>query len=63
MEWECHMIDDASIIFRLESNHETHQKYPFDFVLTLKYTIYESTLYVEYSIENPCEDQFLFASL
>jgi galactose mutarotase-like enzyme len=63
MEWECRIDNDSQIICTLRSNTETYLKYPFDFTLTLTYTIYESTLYVEYIIENMSEEEWLIASI
>ncbi|MBX9808851.1 aldose 1-epimerase family protein [Candidatus Gracilibacteria bacterium] len=63
MEWECRIDNDSRIICVLRSNAETRLKYPFDFLLTLTYTIYESTLYTEYTIENTSEEDGLIASI
>ena len=63
MKWECRINNDSQIICTLRSSIETHLKYPFDFQLTLTYTIYESTLYVEYIVENTSEEEGMIASI
>ncbi len=63
MEWECRIEDESKIICVLRSNEEIFSKYPFDFELILSYTIYESTLYTEYTIRNTSERNGLIASI
>lgn len=63
MEWDCRVQDENVILCILRSTPRTLAQYPFEFELTLSYTLHESTLYVEYSLMNLSTELPLFASL
>lgn len=47
--------------FSLQSNAETLKKYPFEFELQLIYTLLESTLEIEYKVNNKGENKMPFS--
>ena len=51
-EFECLDYSDTSATYVLEENKTTLSKYPFKFKLTIKYTLIESTIRVEWKVEN-----------
>lgn len=44
--------DSKSVIFSFISNEETKKQFPFDFDLELKYTLKETTLFLDYTVKN-----------
>lgn len=44
--------DSRSVIFSLRSNEETKKQFPFDFELELKYTLKDTSLFLDYTIKN-----------
>ena len=53
--------NESSVTLELESNEQTLKVYPFDFKLSISYTLIESTLEVKYQIENPSQENLLFS--
>ena len=43
---------DNSLTYILKSNEETKAKYPFDFTLLIKYTLIDSTIKIEWKVNN-----------
>jgi galactose mutarotase-like enzyme len=52
---------ESSITFSLKSNEETLEKYPFQFLFSVKYTLIENALQVRFLIENTGTDNMLFS--
>jgi len=52
MDWRVESHEISSIIFTLESNEQTLTSYPFAFKLSVIYTVINSSLKVEYKVEN-----------
>ena len=61
MDFEIEARTDKQLIFRLKSNKITLEKYPFEFVLRIKYELDLDTLNVEYLVDNPSTSQLLFS--
>lgn len=51
-EFELVEESDTSIVLEFKSNEKTLEIYPFDFVLTAKYTVNGSSLTASYTVEN-----------
>lgn len=51
----------TSITFSLLSTDETREKYPFNFVLKITYTIAGNTLTVKWETENPSDNEMYFS--
>lgn len=49
------------VLFELTSNAELMKKYPFEFVLKLRYTIEKNTLHIDYIVENKDNKDLLFS--
>lgn len=58
-ELETHTGDEA--VFTLKANAETHKKYPFDFLLTITYSLEGSALRVSYSVANQGDKPMYFS--
>ncbi len=52
---------DCKIVFRLDSNEETLEKYPFDFTYRMIYSLCENVLNMETIVENRGERRMYFA--
>lgn len=59
MEFELLEKSETVLKFQLASNNQTKNKFPFDFVFQIKYTLEENTLYTEYTIANPSKEPIL----
>ncbi len=44
--------DKHSAVYMLRANEETLKKYPFDFALTIKYTLIDNRIKIDWSVEN-----------
>lgn len=53
--------DDNSLTFILKSNDETKKMYPFDFVLTVKYTLCGNCVRTDYTVKNTGNEKMYFA--
>jgi galactose mutarotase-like enzyme len=51
---------DASVTFSLKENHETLQKYPFQFELQIEYELTENKLIISYHIKNNSNTEIPF---
>ena len=51
-EFELETVTDNSVVFVLGSNNQTLEKYPFDFVLKIKYTLIDSSIRIEWTVKN-----------
>ena len=47
--------------FKLKSDETTIKKYPFDFSLTITYSLQADSLHVEYTVENNSKEDMLFS--
>lgn len=61
LEFNIELLESNQVLFSLHSNQETLKKYPFDFVLKIKYHLSESKLRVTYIVENPSTKTLLFS--
>lgn len=61
MVFEIKHQDKQSIHYRLQSSGETMKLYPYQFELTIKYTLVESELVVEYEVRNVDETAIFFS--
>jgi len=52
---------DNSLTYVLKSNEETISKYPFDFILLIKYTLIDSTIKVEWKVKNESDKVMSFS--
>lgn len=48
------------IVFRLDSDEETREQYPFDFTYRIAYALRKNTLEITYSVDNRSEEQMYF---
>ena len=53
--------DENSLTFTLKSNEETRKMYPFDFVLTVKYTLAGGCIRMDYVVKNTGSENMFFA--
>ncbi|KRN29463.1 hypothetical protein IV38_GL000347 [Lactobacillus selangorensis] len=53
----------ASVTFRLDSDAESKQNYPFDFILRIQYSLEDSSLKVHYDVTNPSTNEPLYFSI
>ncbi|MDW7658927.1 MAG: aldose 1-epimerase family protein [Bacillota bacterium] len=53
---------DASVLMTLKADVETRNAYPFDFQLSIRYTVCANSLAVDYQIDN-CSNQTLYGSI
>ena len=61
MEFQLVGQTESSVSFRLDSNEETKKKYPFDFELTILYTIHKNKLSVIWLVKNPSDHVLYFS--
>ena len=63
MDFECINSSETEAEYRLESNDATLAKYPFAFVLFVKYTLDEKSIKVDWKVENPSDSEPLYFSI
>lgn len=61
MEFQLKSQVAAEIWFRLESNEETLEKYPYPFVLEIGYELSGYTVVVKWRVKNPAQETMYFA--
>lgn len=61
MEFEVTEQDENSIAFSLKSNAETVAKFPFQFVLSVRYTLIQSSLDIAFIVENTGNETMFFS--
>ncbi len=61
MLWEFKEQTENTLSFTLKENEETLKIYPFNFVLTVTYTLTENTLSVTHKVENKSENTMYFS--
>ena len=61
MPWEFLCADGNSMSFRLSDTEETRKIYPFEFDLTVTYTLDDTTLSVSHDIKNKGENTMYFS--
>lgn len=52
MEFELIEKTQTEITYKIENSNKTQEKYPFNFVLTVKYEIVNNSVIVEYNVQN-----------
>lgn len=57
------MVEESrnQIVFRLDANDETKEKYPYDFSLRIIYELHHTTVKVTYEVENKDQEPIYFA--
>ena len=60
-EFDVIESDDTHAVFRLTSSDELRQRYPFDFIFDVSYTLSGNSLLVEYRTENTGVDTMYFS--
>lgn len=60
MEFELVKNEENSVEYKLESNEETIKKYPYQFILTVKYQVKNDCLTVSYEVENKDNKNIFF---
>jgi galactose mutarotase-like enzyme len=60
-EFEVTSQTDISITFSLSADEETKQHYPFDFILSISYTLEKNKLIVSYQVENQGMEKLYFS--
>ena len=60
-QFEILAASDTEASFRLESSEETHRVYPFDFALTVWYTLDKATLRVLHIVKNLGNEEMYFS--
>lgn len=60
-QFEILMSSNETASFRLESSEETRRVYPFDFALTVGYTLKNRTLYVSNTVKNMGKEEMYFS--
>lgn len=61
MEFDAAESQSDSVVFTLKNTSILKEKYPFDFQLSLKYTIRENFLHVSYIVQNTGPDAMYFS--
>jgi len=61
--FEVKVVTKERITFELVADDELRKIYPFDFVLQVKYTLVDSSIKVEYFVQNPSEHKDLLFSI
>lgn len=61
MDFKLGRQTDDELVFLLKDTEETHKKYPFSFLLVITYRLTESTVTVEWKVENPNETTMYFS--
>jgi galactose mutarotase-like enzyme len=61
MEFEVSEQRENSITFSLRSNEETAEKYPFQFIFLVRYTLHGNNLQIDFIVENTGADKMLFS--
>ncbi|MCW3107140.1 MAG: aldose 1-epimerase family protein [Segetibacter sp.] len=62
MEFEVTEQNESSITFSLKSNEETAEKYPFQFVFSIKYALTQNTLQISFIVENTGNETMFFSA-
>lgn len=60
--FEPRKIDEANVIFTLQSDKETLQVYPFPFIFRLQYAVKGRQLFCTYIVENSGADEMYFSA-
>lgn len=60
MQFELLAENEDSIYYYLDSNEETHKKYPYDFRLIVGYRIYGNNIDVIWKVINPSDETIFF---
>lgn len=63
MEFEASYVSESEICFRLVHNDATLSKFPFEFILEIKYTVVENILHVDYKVQNPSPSKSMWFSI
>ena len=61
MEFSCIEQSESSLLFSVSSNEQTRLSYPFDFELTIRYTLQENALLVHWQVHNPNSETMPFS--
>lgn len=61
MEFRCLEQSPSSLLFSVSSNEQTRIHYPFDFELTIRYTLQENELLVQWQVHNPNHETMPFS--
>lgn len=61
MQFAVKEKSESSCSFELKANAETKQKFPFDFVFTIRYQLKNNELITAYSISNPSDELLYFS--
>ena len=61
MEFELVERSAHDLIYHLKANRESKKYFPFDFELSITYTLQENRLTVSYLVENPSDDDLFFS--
>lgn len=61
MDFEISRQEKDRIEFLLKSNDETRSVYPFEFILSISYSIHENKLTTTYSVTNPGHNELYFS--
>ena len=61
MEFRCLEQSASQLLFSISSNEQTRIRYPFDFELTIRYTLQESELIVQWQVSNPNRETMPFS--
>ena len=61
MEFSCIEQSESHLLFLVSSNKKTRPLYPFDFKLTIRYTLQERELIVQWQVSNPNRETMPFS--
>lgn len=61
MEFSCIEQSESSLLFCVSSNEQTLLRYPFDFELTIRYTLQKNELLVQWQVNNPNDKTMPFS--
>lgn len=61
MDFEGIQVSDAQAVFTLKNNAQTAEMYPFEFTLTIEYTLIGALLNVDYKVENHSKERMPFS--
>ena len=61
MDFSLVKSDEESLVFELKSDATSLEKYPFDFVLSISYTLIENQLKVRWQVKNPNSTTMYFS--
>lgn len=60
-EFACTKQTETELAFTISASEETKKYYPYDFVLTVIYTVEGNKLFASYKVQNPAEKSLYFA--